>query len=310
MKLNRLIFASCLLSFDPAFADEVLPLNEAVALEFRYQPGRTYESIMTTVASTNMKMNGQEIKNDQTMTMESDLAVSAIEASKNVKAAMTYSRVAMEMETMGQNMGFDSAKPASLEGNPLAGMAGMVGRTVTMTITPDFEVLDLQGLDALFEGLGAGAEAAQGMVTGDQFKQMMGAQFAALIPDRKVKSGDEWPYKMSSSLGPLGIMKASGTNTLKGVLKQANSTVAVIDFKATAKSAPGEDQPEGLPEGLPGMDLGEMKMSGTSHFNLKEGYISKMEMETSMTFSMEIPGGEGKTEVPSTSKMSMTTTMK
>lgn len=308
MKLMKptLFLTSLILPVLPASALEPDVNQGEVELNLRYQAGKTYVSKMISKNSSKIQMGGQKMNNEQTMTMEFTMKVDAIEDSENVKATVTYDRIAMDMVAMGQKMSFDSADPASLAGNPMAGLAAMAGKSLTMTISPELKFSDIKGMDKLFEGLGPEAELAKGMFSEDQMAQMMGAQMAQMLPGKKIKAGDRWPYKVELPMGPMGNFAVDGKNKMKGVVAEQTARLAVIEFEATMKTKKGAGEIE------PGMNMEvkDGKMKGTYHFNLADGYVSKTTSETTMTLEMVMPGAEEQMKIPTVSKVTMTTTMK
>ena len=302
------LFLTSLLAAVPisANAQAIDTKHEPVELNFRYQAGKSYVSKMINTSSSKVMVEGQNMGTDQTMTMDFTIKVDAIEGSENVKSTITYDRISMKMTTMGQEMNFDSAKPETLNGNPLGSMATMAGKSLTATITPEMEFIDLKGVDKLFEGLGEGAEMARAMFSDEQLKQMMGSQVIAMMPKKKVKSGDEWPYKVTTPMGPLGNMMMEGTSAMKGVLTKDESKFAVVAYTAKVKSKAG-DEPGQL--GM-AMEIKDGKMESSYHFDLTEGYVTESTTKMSMTILMNAPGQEQKLSIPSNSTVTITTKMK
>lgn len=303
MKLPLFCFTLLVVAPLLGSAQEVNPKHEPVALNFRYQAGKSYLSKMINKTSSKLMIDGQNMGTDQTMTMDFTIKVEAIEDSKNVKAIITYDRIAMKMNMMGQQMNFDSANPESVAGNPLGGLAGMAGKSLTATITPDMEFTDLKGVGKLFAGLGEGGKAAREMFSDEQLKQMMGGQVAAMIPDKKVKGGDEWPYKLTSPMGMMGKMTMEGKSIMKGVRTKKDSKFAVIDYSAKIKP---KDQ-EGPNELGMAMEIKDGKMDASYEFDLAEGYVTESKTTVSMTLSMAAPGQEDNLTVPTTSTVTLTT---
>lgn len=287
-------------------AEEIDTNHEPVELNFRYQPGKTYKSNMVTQSASKVMVDGQNMGTDQTITMDFTIKAEAIEDSENIKATVTYDRIRMNMNVMGQKMSFDSADPDPQGENPLAGMAGMAGKSLTATVTPKMEFIDLKGVDQLFEGLGEGAQMARGMFGDEQLKQMMGAQTAAMMPKNRVKAGDEWPFKLVTPMGPLGNMTMEGKSTMKGILTQKESKYAVVEYSTDVQSKEGEGQDQLGME----MEIKDGKMKTNYHLDIAEGYVTMSKTEMSMTILMKIPGQEEKLSVPSSSTVTITTQIK
>lgn len=182
----------------------------AVTLKFNVAPGSkfTYDSEST----QHIDAPGQKV--DQSITMVSNYAVQAgAGTSKNL--TVSYGRVAMKMETMGQKLAYDSRDP-STSSSPLSTMGRLVGKSFEITLTDQGKVTSIKGVDALLDSMvdpanpNAAAMRAQlsNSMNDSTLRSSTEREFS-IYPSHPVKPGDTWSTTTSLAMGILSMRVAS-----------------------------------------------------------------------------------------------------
>jgi hypothetical protein len=127
--------------------------------------------------------------------------------------------------------------------------------------------VDLQDfLDKLNEGGSAESkEILKDVFSEGTLKDTAGAVEG--LPDKAVKVGETWPYKMEEPAGPLGTMVLNLTYTFSGWEQHADHQCAVLDFSGDVALKAGAEAPEGM------VSLDHGKASGKVWFDPAMGMV-------------------------------------
>lgn len=259
--------------------------NKSYTLNFNPANGEKYNMEMVTDTKVTQSYMGQDMKINMKYIVD---ALYDINASGSNKAlSMTYDKIIMDMDMMGQNIEMNSESPDST--NPQnQSFRALKGATVTAIIKSDGTVIDVQGAEALIDRLGnADGPAKEGLkrlVGKDAIKSIMEGSFK-IYPDKKVKVGDSWtsitaiesPYKMSSN----------NTYTLN---KVENGRAYVNVTSATSTNGPQKMNANGMEMSvdLTGDATGSIEMDLGSGMPLKTNVIQNLKGKMEMMGS-EIP---------------------
>lgn len=287
--------------------------SQVAATEFRPQlrleAGKTYTAYVSSDTLTSLSIQGQSLVTRQLMEMAYTYDVIAIDASGAAAVEMTFDKMRVKMEGPQGNFAWSgSVDQAQLPPPPpLAGLAAMVGATLTMKLTPDGRTSELQGLDALYnrmiEGMPLPAEVSR-----EEFRQSLIDQFgddamggalqnlSGAYPDHPINIGDSWPMNLTMSKGVPMIIEGSYT------LESVENGVARLGV--TAKIRPN-------PEGSP-MKFGEIAVrcdltgEETGYIEMEEGtgWVVRGEITTRFTGQLKL---EGVPEMPAGLMGPMTT---
>jgi hypothetical protein len=268
----------------------------AEKLNFGYQAGKTYLQTMQMDQNSKIALGGQEIDQKMHMEMNLSMKVSEVPDSTNKAVESEYTRVAMDMNTMGQELSFDS-DGAEADNNPmLAGMGGMVGQPFTMVLDEDNQIVEVTGLDELAAAAGGNpmtAEMMKQFMDKDQLGQMMNMWVTSTFPEGPVKPGDTWPVDIEWDMAKMGKVGYKGTYTLKGYQEYGGHDCAVIEMDATLnmdfESADDEgtdDTGVGAMMKQLGMKMSGGETTGTIYWDNELGWMRGMEMDQVMTMSM------------------------
>ena len=306
--------------FSGAGGQELATDRPAAKLNFGYQAGKTYLQKMEMDQSSKISIGGQDIDQKMKMNMEMSMKVSDVPDSGNKAVESEYTRVAMEMNTMGQQMTYDSDNPDAASNPMLAGAGAMVGKPFTMIIDENNQIVDVQGLDALAGAAGSNpmtAEMMKQFLDKDQLGQMMNMWVTSTFPEGEVKPGDTWPVDIEWDMAKMGKVGYKGTYTLKGYQEYGGHDCGVIEMDAdlsmdfeAADDAAGDAEGVGAMMKQLGMKMSGGKTSGTIYWDNELGWMRGMEMEQVMTMSMINPQTGEEMTIPTEQKTKMTIEVK
>lgn len=182
----------------------------AVTLKLNFAPGSKF----TYTAESAQQIEAAGQKSSQSVTMVSTYAVQAgTGTSKNL--TVSYDRIAMKMETMGQQLAYDSSDPSTAS-SPLATMGKLVGKSFEVALTDEGKVTSIKGVDALLNSMvdptNPNATAMRAQLSksmNDSTLRSATEQSFNIYPGHAVKPGDTWSKTIKLAMGPLSIQSAS-----------------------------------------------------------------------------------------------------
>ncbi len=261
--------------------------DKAVDLKFRLPQDEVVRY------TTDMKQTINQTVMGSAMTVQQDVVFGMIYKVLSVQGdnrtvEVSYDRIAMETDAMGQHIKYDSRD--SVGSNPqLAILNGMIGKPFQMTVSATGQVLQVSGFDAVLNGMTGnpndpGAAAArqqfEQMFSDEAVKQML-AQSTYIYPEKTVKPGDTWTKTHTSNMGPIAM---EINNTYK--LESANDKTAKVSLNATivGKTATGNGAIQGMTVDMKG------KQSGTLTLEIATGILQKMDLTQDIDGNMEMQG--------------------
>ncbi len=218
---------------------------EAIELKAQWPVGQRFVTQLT--MNQNQKIVGAPTgPMNQTVTQVQEIAVDVARRLSGGGRDLELSWLSMKMDMkMGSvtMMSYDSKnKNASGANNPLAGvMDNIVGNRLYMELNADGDVVSVEGLDDLLEGVGGGGGVVgsmmKGMFTEDSVKQL--GVLPQGLPKEPVKVGDEWPYELEFPMGPAGVLKVDMDYTFSGLEDRDGRKCAVLEYTGTMQSKAG-----------------------------------------------------------------------
>jgi len=215
--------AAALCLAQPSIAQEKL-------LPTTYLPGKEY--VLETKQQTEMDMSavsgGGGGKTTIDVTIEMTITCEPHTESGQKKVTTRFSRMIMDMNSMGMKMSYDSAKEGS-ERTMLGqqGMGDLVDSEIVMILDEDDEVVELEGEEALAD--------AQ-MLDKKQFEQLANPSVQLGIPAAGVAVGDAWENDLTMSLGgQVGDMTSELDLVYASDEQVGGADCAVIEYEGTAK---------------------------------------------------------------------------
>ena len=178
--------------------------------------------------------------------MDTTMSTRAHENGKGKRVTVKYDRVAMDMNMMGQEMKYDSAKKGDASADPLGigkSVGIFVGKEIKLVLDEKDEVLEVENLDALMKEMTEANPMASmfGQIfSKDAMKNMMRQSALYGVPGKPVKAGDAWPFVFSLPMPPLGNVSMDGTYTMKGQADRGGAKCVELTLagKLAIESAP------------------------------------------------------------------------
>ena len=210
--------------------------EDAVTLKQRFVVGKRYEFGMKMTQASKVSVGGQNMEQTMNMAFRHSMTVTQHEDGKRKRVTIRYGRIAMEMNTAGQKMAFDSDNKESTAGNPLASMAGLVGKEFRILLDENDQMLDVENLEEVLKSVANDPIAGQVLgqfLNKDAMKEMMQGAMLRSMPDHPVKPGDSWPVSYGAKMGQFGSMKITGTYTFNKPVQHQGHACVLIGTAAT-----------------------------------------------------------------------------
>lgn len=188
--------------------------QKAYTLKFNPANGSKYDVITSMKTKTFQNVMGQDIEFNMDYDINMSYNISA--EGVNKKLHMTYDRLKMKMDAMGQVVNMDSDDPDS---SNIASKAfkALRGQTIGVILDPGGKVVKVEGSEEILQKLGEDEMQRQTMkgVLGEDAIQSLVEQSFGSYPDKPVKTGDSWE-SMVILKSPY-IITATSTYTLTKV---------------------------------------------------------------------------------------------
>ena len=284
------------------------PLQGQELLRWGFQAGDTWQYRMTQNTSIGTdpvrdpdsgRLVGSSMEQTQIQTTTMEAAVRQVEANGNATVDWTYTRLQMSMEGMpGMSLDWDSDRPdPGVESSPLGAaltpLKAMIGRTLTLVMTPLGEILEFLGTEAMLADMLEGLDPGMAAMMEEQLGQMFGedqmvSQFLGglgTLPEDPVSLGDSWTLRAEVPIPMLGgSMNSETRNTVSGFGNQSDERVVLISHEGTIEL---DDSGPGGGLGIT-MTMDDTSVSGSTTFSVDRGLIlsSTSTMEQVMTVGM------------------------
>jgi hypothetical protein len=202
--------------------------------------------------------------------------------------ANTVERVSFWAKDDEEEVSFDSEKPVDqekLDDPAIASVALMKGIRVLLHIGPDGSVRGVPNADELMKQ----AEAMEDPMMAEIARQLWAADSVVamqegnlkLLPGKPVRPGDTWNHTIELPFD-LGVILMNMTMTLKGVETRDGRSFADIGIAGSIGSR-FEPNPEFI------MRLDDSKLSGVVRFDVEEGVIDRMQLDSAFTLNIFLP---------------------
>lgn len=216
---------------------------------------------------------------------------------------VVFDRVSMESR-QGESvlLSYDSDKPSEGNSDEVAGMLGaMIGKTMTMRLSPRGEVVGVGGLSDLWDGmlddenpqLKPLTDMLRSSFGDDQMGQLMQAGMA-VFPAEPVAEGASWAYDAKVTHAMLGTIETNGTYTLEGLENRDGEDCYRLGVVVAMKF--GDDMPmleaiSAMAETSMDVDIKDTESKGTMWISRATGLTvaSEMRQEMKMSIGFSIP---------------------
>ena len=264
-----------------------LSAQEKYTLKNRFPEG-TYTLTQTTSMDMTINMEAEEgfsqkMPMKQHQTQEIKIVAGPTEADGTQKVSMEIVRMAVEAETMGVTMKYDSADDSQQNAESPMSMVGfVVGLKLTMTYDKDGKVTKVEGLDEFWEKAAKDAPLAMRAMIKELKKSMNSETYTKMLdvnkedmPPKSVAVGESWQVEAEAELPIIGKMHVQKTNTLESVETVDGVEIATIRSVGTLTAADGQTIKIGPGE----VTIKEM--------NIDVDTVGKMEVKTGVPVSTE-----------------------
>jgi hypothetical protein len=190
----------------------------AQAKEFRAQlrlkAGESYTAYVASDTNTVQTVQGNQLAVRQSMTLGYTYDVLDVDASGVTSLNMTINSVQFKVESPQGRLEWSSAagQPSSPPPAAAAALSAFVGATISMKLSPEGRVLEVSGLDAIYDrmltAMNPPDEATKSMMKkvlseqfGDNAINGMMQDISEAYLGRTVNVGDSWPVKMTIAMG-------------------------------------------------------------------------------------------------------------
>ncbi len=268
--------------------------GDKIQLEVNVEPGLVYKQVSKTVQTSEQKMMGMSTKTSQVTEMFIKNEVLSVDADGVADVRATYERIRSETDnSLTGKTKFDTdTAPEEVPLENRSHMA-MIGRSINFKLDKHGTVVDVSGVDSLFDAILASIDVGEGdmgmetmkktlkMTFGDEGIKSMMQSASIQYPDVLIAEGDTWGKEIGSMANvPIGI---DVTYTVDHI--DAEKVVLKFDGKITTDKSKA-------------MDLGIIQMemdlkgdySGTTEIDRKTGLVLKSDIDQDMKGSMGVMG--------------------
>ncbi len=263
-----------------------------IEIRIRLEKGQQFAFRQTMEMNQDMDMGGMQISTIIGMTSDYAYTVTDVTESGDMQVAVKFGQIKGSFENpMVGSLEFDSEKEAEESGNPMIDMMASMftanaGQEIGITMTPNGEITDVTGVDALVERLlennpmaGAMGGAMDAETMSESMKQMIGGQLGAL-PSEAISVGDSW--KVERAMGQMGMDVAM---TIDNTLASVSATELVVDSEITATLSGGQMAQM--------ITVDEFTGTSTTTYSRNDGLVLLSTAKMNMTASMDTGQGAG-----------------
>lgn len=265
--------------------------GEPVDLKLNLQSGSQYLYSIDTKMTTEQSAMGQTLKTTNNMLMESTYDVKDGE-NGNKAITVTYDRLSMELQNALVHMSYDS-RDSNGSDSSLKHLTKMLGKPFTMQVSPQGEVLRVDGLSEIINSMDDSAKLALGGTFNDSAIRSMMQQSLNIFPDKPVRPGDTWKKTYQYDMSVMG-MKIDNEFKLLSV----NNGTAKVEVKSKITGGGtmgGDEQMKGMQMDLAGEQKGSMDVDVATGLisdgrleQTVKGNISMMSMKVPITMQQQV----------------------
>ncbi len=300
MKTSLVLFAVLLLCSCSSTSTNVKSAD-TFRLQLLFKKDDTRLHRMTVNQVIAQTIEGEKIVVNQTIGFDMLQEVLDVDANDVANVKVTYTAARMKHESTMGNFNYDSANPPQKLPPQVMGLAAMVGKSFTMKMKPNGEILALGGLDKLIEDTIAALDAPEGPMKaalaralkqqyGEEAMKESMQQASTTYPEKPIAVGDSWETSAVTTRGFAAVTKNRYT------VASRKHGVVILDVHSQVA-----DNPKGEP-----MDMGAMKLrykisgeqKGQTEIEEKTGQLIRSSVKQSMSGTVEIVGGEDDEDVP------------
>lgn len=278
--------------------------QNSVRLQYRFAVGETHSMMTVTEQDISQTIMGQQQNTKMTERAGVTLTVLEVDDDGSAQLRVTYESIAVNSTGPMGSFEFDSRNPPDDVPPMLAPYAALAGATLTLRMSPNGIVSEVEGwdeiMDAMLSGMPEGPMREQLRGGMDQMLESISFK-VTLLPIDPVSIGDSWTHSTSTAGMPMSL---ETTYTLSS----RQDGVALIDVESVigVEGATMEMGPMEMHVDLSGEQTGTMEVDEATGWTIR----SRLEGEFSGFVTIEgmgMPGGgEIPMEIPMTVKSAVT----
>jgi hypothetical protein len=274
----------------------VLPASSQITLKYNFKKGETFKQNVTSNMDLTQKIMDQEMKIKLIVTIKTTFEVKDVKDG-NYIMEMKYKELKINtvMPGMG-NLSFDSNTPKDVatmqDFGPM--LKAIIDKPVEVVLSATGKVESIKGADKLGEAMLNSFDANVSDAVKKQLIAQFGSQFseehfktlfsqnAGYFPDKPVKKGDNWNYKLSTTASNFTL-----DVDLIMTLKNIDGDIVTVDAKGTITT------PEGLEQEINGMKTKTSlkgDQSGWVKIDKNSGWIVESEIVQNFAGDIEAMG--------------------
>jgi len=278
--------------------------DQGTALRYRWTVGQEDRYRITQKTTANVSglpdAAGQTMTIEQTMTQTMRMRVASVAADGTATVQQVFDAVQMAMTSPTATLSIDTAatdKPADPSSAAMwTVLSAMVGETVTLTLRPTGELLNVEGMTKIADKMTAALPGAfdpaiaalKTSMTDEAMKRTFSTAFAA-FPERAVATGESWTNTFETAQPVVGTLSSTRTSTLSGLESAAGASMAKIAILvATKQTAEAQANPGGMT-----ITMGDAKTDGVMLFDLTNGRLQQSTMTADLPMTMGVTGPDG-----------------
>jgi hypothetical protein len=214
--------------------------SNKIQYQLRLEKGKTYTIRVVTDQKISQTVQGQQQDIKQTIEIKYTFDVEDVDSDGNTTVKVTYQSIRFSQVGPRGEVEYDSSNPSPNIPPEATGLATLVGKSITVKLTPNGQVKEIKGVDEMIasmikelnipEDMKSSMEKSLKEQFGDEaLKEMMESNVIE-YPKKSVASGDTWSNKVTVSKGFPMVLE----NTWK--LKERKNGISVIEVSSTIES--------------------------------------------------------------------------
>ncbi len=264
-----------------------------IQMQLSLEEGAAYRILITTEQYITQTFEGEETAIEQMMGFEMRYLLRETDADGNIWVDLSYERIMMQMSSGGEMLQYDSDDTTADVPSEFMGFGMLIGKGFSMLLTPDGEVLAVDGIEAMLddimEDLGLSEAEAEYMrqILGEQFneqtlKEQMG-NITIDYPEGIVRIGDTWTSQVVVS-GQLPVV-VNNVYTLQGYADNIATVSVTSTIQTDAAQAVVDAGLYQISYDLEGAQQGTMQIDVQT--GLTSNSMVTQTISGSMVFSMD-----------------------
>jgi hypothetical protein len=291
---------------------------QEVELAWKFTKDAKFFQTLKTTTNQTMKIQSQEVKQDQDQEFVFSWTVKEAD-DKKVVLEQKIESVNMTITIGSNKIQYNSAAKDAAD-NPLSGFfKPLVGTSFTLTLDPNtMKITGVAGREEFVNKLTQANPQMAGLLkvilSEDQLKQMSEPAFT-VVPGKgkKVKPSDKWESKSELKMGPIGSYDAKYSYTYTGTEKRTVEGKEVVLHKIEMTTALDYKKPDpkdatGLPFKITDGSIKTSEAKGTILFDAEKGRVVDSNMTVALDGKLQIEVADQKADVDLKQTQKTTTT--